>query len=81
MGMLVTLYDIQESNKSKLAQCNNCNFIAVWEIHRWPSQAKKRVATYACSEHVDSVMFDVQYGRAGEALPALEAPPEKESKL
>jgi hypothetical protein len=81
VGMLVELYEVQESNKSRIAQCEHCEFIAVWTIHRWPSSAKKRKAAYACSQHVDTVLFDVQYGRAGDAIPELESVPEEESNL
>lgn len=66
--MLVELFEVDESKRSSLPMCEHCSFVPVWKVTRWPSHTKKNQAAYACSEHIDSVLFDVQYGRAGEPL-------------
>jgi hypothetical protein len=81
MAMLVELFEVDESKRENLPLCEHCNFIPAWKVSRWPSHAKRSKAAYACSEHVDSVLFDVQYGRAGEPLSTKEVENQEPGEL
>lgn len=58
MTLIVDPYRIMENQRLKMKQCTECTYIPVWVIEK-----KQETTTptskigYACSEHVDTVLF------------------------
>lgn len=62
--ILVEMYVLRESNKSSgIRPCNECNYPAVWELKEQLAATPK--LAWACSEHIDTLLFDMHYGRIG----------------
>lgn len=55
MSLIVTKYDLKESNKNKLPDCAECDYPVVWVVT--PHMADKAKVAYACSQHVDTVLY------------------------
>lgn len=60
MTVLVESYELRESNRSKIPQCNECEYPPTWEIRQ---QIDRGSVGFACSQHVDTVLFLVDRGR------------------
>lgn len=55
MTVIIEPYVLLESSKSKLAMCHECTFIPVWRM--WRQLDTKPLYGYACSTHVDTVVY------------------------
>lgn len=60
MTVLVESYELRESNRSKIPQCNECEYPPAWEIRQ---QIDRGSVGFACPQHVDTVLFLVDRGR------------------
>lgn len=62
MTVLVSPYHLLESQKGKLKMCHDpeCMFVPVWEVRQ--QIAEKPDIGYACSQHIDTVLYLVLHG-------------------
>lgn len=60
MTVLVEPYRLRESQRSTTAQCTECEYPPAWEIRQ---QTERGSVGFACSQHVDTVLFLVETGR------------------
>ena len=61
MSLLVDRYILSEHNRGKLPMCNECTFIPAWEVRT--QVAENPTTGYACTEHVDTVLYKTMAGK------------------
>ena len=59
MTVLVESYPLVESERLYTKQCNECTYVPAWVIR---AQLERGSVGYACSQHVDTVLFKVDRG-------------------
>lgn len=68
MSLLVDPYIISEHNRGNIKYCHECHFVAAWTV-RLSSlpEGQKAFVAFACTEHVDTILYLVSTGLIGEA--------------
>lgn len=59
MTVLVESFELRESERTTPKMCNECMFVPAWVIR---AQLERGSVGYACSEHVDTVLYKVDRG-------------------
>lgn len=69
--VLVEPYDLIEKNKDKMKICQECDYLASWEVYRHLTMKPDKF--YACADHLETVVYQVSAQLLGGPEPEKES--------